>query len=419
MTARRRDPSDAVGVALDVDRLTAVLPNGTHDAGTPWTRALAPLESGVPWSDLATKLDELKNVVGARRRLFVALMPRLAQLRLIELPGVTEEEAARVVRRDPSRFFPARGGLLVVELEATGWRGRSPFVVAAAPRQLIEAIGGAAAASGWSLGGIAPAPLAWMARPSGVAATRELLIHLDSHLELLRVHGHVLTAYRRLPHIVATSSSSAARDELTPLGEEVSAGAEVIASESEAAAVAARYVVRVAAPLLLPDDVRTGVRRSEHRAARVRFALAVVLLVAAAGAELVGMQRERTRIAAERSRIRHLVVQSIAVRESIAVVRDRLGALRDAEAREPRWSDLVADMAGALPSDAFLLALRGDGDSLHVEGVATRAAPVFDALRMVSGVRDVQAQAPIRQEVRDDRATSERFVLAALLGGGR
>ena len=400
MSAYRKDPRGAIGVALDVDRLTAVLPNEGRGAGTPWTRALTPPDADGSWADLASTLDELKTLVGRRRRLFVALMPTLAQLRLIELPGVTEEEAARVVRRDPSRFFPTRGEPLVVEVEATGRRAHSPFVVAVAPRQLVEAIGSAAETSGWSLGGIVPAPLAWTARLPSHGGPCGLLIHLDDHIELLRVRGHALTSYRRLPH-----------------GTDVSAGDEVIASESEAAAVAARYVGRVAGPVLLPDDVRAGVRRSERWAVRVRFALAGVLLVATAAVELAGMQHERTRIAGERSRIRQSVMESMAIRESIAVVRERLAALRDAAAREPRWSDVVADVAGVLPSDAYLLALRGDRDSLHVEGVATRAAPVFDAMRMVSGVSDVQAEAPIRQEVHDDRATSERFVLAALLAG--
>jgi len=390
-------------VALAADRLTAVVPN---DAGAVWTRTITPPQAGQPWADLAAKLGELRTLVGSRRTLFVALMGTFGQLRLVELPGINEEEAARVVRRDPSRFFPMRSEPLVVEVEATTWRRRSPFIVAAAPPAEWEAIGAAAESSGWSLGGIAPAPLAWLARPSSPARSRELLIHLDSHVELLRARGHVLTSYRRLPPTAAPTPDV-----------DVSDGVETIASESDAATVAARYVVRVVAPLLLPDNVRTAVRRSTRRAAYARFGVAAALLLLAAAVQLVGLRREQTRIAAERSRLRQAVVTSMAVRESIAVARQRLAVLRDAEARSPRWSELVAELAGTLPSDAFLLALRGDRDSLHVEGLASRAAPVLDALRAVSGVREVRADAPIRQVVHDDRATSERFVLSALLAG--
>lgn len=425
MSANRRERR--VGIALETNRLVARLPVGQRDANasfehTVWIRPLTPSAESVDesWTDLAEALVELRGVLGVKRGLLcVALMPPLSQLRRLDLTGMTESEARRVVSRDPARFLPLRSKRLTVELEGTGWRRTTPFLLAAAPTATIEAIGGAARQAGWSLGDVVPAELAWAAAARREGRTHrkagELIVCLERHIAVVRVDRHGIISIRRTPAAHEDATPSAVRAQCAERGTAVSSDARVIASPDEAAALAAELAPLTPGPTFLPAEARTRVRQRVRRATTRRLA-AVVLLLALAGAlELFGLARERASIAGERTRIRRTVAQALVVRESVAVLSERLAAVRAVALDSPRWSTWLATLADALPSDAFLLSLNAEGDSLHLEGSATRAAPVFDALAAVRGIQGVRPEGPIRQEVRDGGATSEHFVLAALL----
>ena len=401
--ARVFSRSRSIGVALDDKRLRAWLPApGQRDAARVWTRTLARAPEAGDWTDLTDALRELRALVGTHVGVIhVALMPPLGRIRLIELPGVSEGEAARVVRRDPSRFFPVRAERLAVALQGSGWRRSTPFLVAAAPHSIVEQAAAAAAASGWSLGRIAPAPLAWAVLAAG-AERQSLVIRCADHIELLRVARGTLIGARRLP---LGEVASTAETEDPPI---------VIASESEAAERAAALVNRSTGPMLESEVERAAVRRTHRRRAILRTAVAAALLVGAAMVELSGLQQERSRVAMERRRIHAAVVQSMAVRESIAASTARLAALRGVGATSARWSELIATLAEQLPSDAYLVSLTAEGDSVHLEGAALRAAPVFDAVNSMASVRGVRPDGPIRQELRGSEG-SEHFLLSAFV----
>ena len=403
--ARVFSRSRSIGVALDDTGLRAWLPApGPRNATRVWTRALARAPEAGEWTDLTDALRELRSLVGGHVGVIhLALMPPLGRVRLIELPGVSEKEAARVVRRDPSRFFPVRAARLAVELQGSGWRRLSPFLVAAAPHYIVEQAAAAAAASGWSLGGIAPAQLAWAVLGQG-AGPHSLVIRCADHIELLRIARGALIGARRVP--LSESASTA----------ESSAQPKIIASESEAAERAAALINRPAGPMLQSESARSAVRRTQRKRAILRSAVAAALLVGAAALELSGLRQERSRVAMERRRIHAAVAQSMAVRESIAVSTERLAALRGVGAASARWSELLATLAEQLPSDAYLVSLTAEGDSVHLEGAALRAAPVFDAVNAISSVRGVRPDGPIRQELRGAEG-SEHFVLSAFVRG--
>jgi hypothetical protein len=405
-----------VGVALERDRLVARLPSG--DA---WIRALTRAPDSDSWTDLTEALSELRAAVGkARGDLHIALMPPLANVRCLDLPGVSEAEATQIVSRDPSRFLPMRGSPLVVELEGSGWRRVSPFLLAATPASIIEAIGDAAQRSGWTLSAVVPAQFAWAASASsaGRSAHRkpnDVVVALASHVDMLRVwKGRVVMDRRilRAPEGVTAQELRAwTAEHQVGLHED----AMVIASSDEVAMIAARFASRSRGPLLLPESCRISVRQRDRRGTMIRFATAAVLVIIAAALAPWGLSRERANIAAERVRIRSHVSRALAVRESVAVLNARLATIRSLEDDAPRWSAFVTTLAETLPSDAFLVSLSATGDSLHLEGGATRAAPVFDALARVAAVRSVRPEGPIRQEVSAGGVTSEHFVLAALL----
>lgn len=409
---------ERIGIALEKDRLVALRP---REAGTSasiesrrWIRPLTLAPDGQSWTDLAEALTELRALSGERRgMLHVALMPPLSHFRQIELAGVTEREATQLVSRDPSRFLPVRSKTLVVALEGAGWRLASPFLLTAAPAPLLEAIGEAVRQSGWSLGGVLPAQLAWAASIAE-RGPRVLIVRLDTHIEILHVERQAVVEVRRVP-IGREGAESTLPVLLAERGIEVDATAAVVPTTLDAATMAAQFTPGAIGPTLLPEVERIAVRQRTRQWTVVRLALAAALLIAAAALELWGSGRERANVAAERARIRRSVAEALVTRESVAVLTERLTALRAVEADAPQWSAWVAKLADHIPSDAFLLSLTAEGDSLRLEGAAERAAPVFDAVASVQGVSSVRPEGAIRQEVRGGDATSEQFVLAAQL----
>ena len=143
------------------------------------------------------------------------------------------------------------------------------------------------------------------------------------------------------------------------------------------------------------------------------------MLLLSATTELWGAHRELAALQAERRGLAPLVAQAMDLRQTVDGVHERLRALAAAEAGASRWTAVIASVAEHLPSDAHLLSLRGDGDSLVLEGIASRAAGAFESLRAAPGVLGVRAEAPIRQEAQDSAAPVERFTLGARLAASR
>ena len=406
----------SIGVALDEHRLLAVLPGKGDPQNRLWTRELEPAASnGAPWSNLDEALCDLKSRIRPRRaQLHVALLPPLAQLRLVEMPGVNEAEAAVVVSRDPSRFFANRDDSLVIELDGTGWRRRSPFMVTTASHAAIEAVDTAVRGAGFKLRGIVPAPLAWAASLPRSSSPRDLLVAIDTQLLLLRVRNQRIIFVRRLPNGELDASPALLRERMALDGIVPAGDATCLFSLDDAMACAASSVTRVSGPILLPDPLRACVRQREQWAVRARLAAAVLLLIGAGALALAGLQRERSEVAVERSRLKAAAARSLLVRDSIALLRERLALLRDMETTSHEWSSLMSSIADALPREAFLNSLSATGDSLRLEGSSERAAPVFDALASVAGIGTVHPTAPIRQELRGS-TLDEHFALSALI----
>jgi Tfp pilus assembly protein PilN len=221
--------------------------------------------------------------------------------------------------------------------------------------------------------------------------------------------------YRRLRPPPGELTAAALRASLLERGLDVEPDATIMLSQDEAMAVAAEYASRGAGPLALPRRERMDARLRSRRNTSARLLTAAVLLVLSAALEMWDVKRERTNVDAARMRIQRSLSEALAVRESLSVVNERLGAVRSLDSNAPHWSTWVARLAERLPPDAFLVSLSGAGDSLRLEGAATRAAPVFDALSAVPGVRNVRPDGPIRQEVRGGDAASEHFLISASL----
>jgi hypothetical protein len=395
----------AVGIALARDRIATVS----------WARALAPRAQGpVEWDDLRLGLVELKARLGLRNpRAFVALLPPLAQARVVELPRLSASEYARVLTRDAARYFvTGRTPQLAAGQPLDVGGSPTPVLAAAAPRDVIEAVVDAFEGAGWRIESIVPAEAAWLAAAGAARRGRTaILVDAGDAIEILHVAAGRLAALRRIP------SPSCTTDEVAGALAESGLTVQRLNDPEASAAVGAWDA---SGPELLPERIHAARRQRATRLAMRLGAAALALLVASAGLDWWGARRELAAVVARRAALRGAVAAALAHQDTLDDLLARHDGLERAERSALRWSEVLADFSDYLPRDAYLAAFRGRGDSVGLEGIAQRAAGVFAALQRAPRVAGVRADAPIRQEAaRTGAPPVERFAVTARLSEPR
>jgi Tfp pilus assembly protein PilN len=454
MIALTRSRAVQLGVSIATDRVVvAHVASGV--AARTWSRAIAPASDPLlPWQPhvdaLVEALHEALATLGAgRARLSVALLPPLAESRFVELPGLRDDELQRVLARDASSYFPT--GVVTPVVAAARRRGRGTSVIATASASgLVDVVYAAATAAGCAVDGVIPAHAAWaraIAHAWRLPATGgrcRLVVLLDGRVEVLTVDGGAMVALRRLPAAADHRFVFAALDEGTD-ADDATVPVALAGAPAAIASLAGMLVARgrtlvepvgdtppdpivlaaidatrvTGAPILMPEAVRVERHAHAIRGALRRVAAAALLLATTAGVGLWDTARERDAVRARRLELRAQLAGVLATRDTLAQLTERLATLRAAESGRRRWSHAIGLLASSLPRDAYLLSLRAEGDSMVVEGVARRAAPVLDALGRDTAVLAVRAQGSIRQEIREDAGQVERYTLSVqLMPGG-
>jgi hypothetical protein len=180
--------------------------------------------------------------------------------------------------------------------------------------------------------------------------------------------------------------------------------------------LAAMFAGGDTAPRLVTDLERAQ-RAEGVRGLTRRIAVAVaVLLVMAGVAEFLGVKRELGRVQAQRGALRPQLATTLVGRTTVETAYQQLAVLADAERTAPQWSTVIAGITARLPLEAYLTGFRGNGDSVAVDGLAARAARVFEALDRVGSLSEVRATAPVRLETPIDGPPLERFTISAYVG---
>jgi hypothetical protein len=388
-----------VGVALAPDRLVAILPGG-RELETRGT------------TDLGRVFADLRARAGlARASVAIALVPPLVEVRILALPPLRPEERQRVLTRDTGRYFVGLAGPSVIGAEVVG----SHVLAAAAPESLLTEIERAIAAVGWVLEAVVPAQATWAMyahRRSPDRAGGHVVVRLGHATEVLQLAGGTIVEQRRFragdadaERIAGVVAVSAAAGAVTILA----------LPEVDPVTVAARYAARARGPELLSESRRRARRRLVRRIARALSIATAACLVCAAGLDFWALSRALTTLHARRATLAPQVAAVLHARDSLGTTTHGLAALERLEAANPRWSGFVADLADYLPHDAHLVALRAAGDSVVLEGVATQAAGVFQALQQIPQVGGVRAEAPIRQDAAADGSVHEQFAVGTWL----
>jgi len=425
-----------IGICITADRVTASLaaPRGASGRGG-WSAELQGLE-GASWPSLEEALKTLASISGGgSHALYVALAAPLIELRPIALPPLDEEAMQLLLSRHAGRYFiGARGPQVVGALRETTSAGpESTVLAAAASARVVSAIESAAHAAGWQVAGIVPVEAAVAA----AAGTRDggdlflLAIHGTGVMDALHVAGGTLRGVRRLRAggadiaLVASLAAGhrihiagAADPELaTALADRGLSAVRGADAGEELWRIAARGAPVAAGPILVSDDVRTARAARAARVARWLWGSAAALLIASAALEWWGISRELSSVATERALLRPQLGTTLVGRATVETAYRRLGDLRSAERSSPQWSRVIATLASDLPEGSFMTTFRGRGDSLVVDGLAERAAGVFEMLERSTAFTGARSAAPVRREIQEGGEALEHYTIALRLAG--
>jgi Tfp pilus assembly protein PilN len=408
----------AVGIAIGA---TTVIADVASAAGTaPWSRAIAALpEKEARWPALAEALRELRKAVRTNgAELSVALLPPLAEVRLVTLPPLAADEARRAITRNAARYFLTAREPQVIGLVPAPRRAEPKsrtVAAAAAAARVIEAVHTAAQEAGWELGTIVPAEAAWHAAALAIwpplrRGTHEVAIVRHDRAEVLQLEDGVLTGLRRVPGSGQAAGLSARHDDGSSLAVPAKRTALAQSPELAAAAFASRGTVLE----LVSESAWQRRRAGQAKLAMAVAIAAVVLLAVAAGLELWGVRRELEHLQRERAALRPKVAALVATRDLAAATGQRLNELAQANRAAVPWSDFFVTLTKVLPRDAYLTAVRAAGDSVVLEGLAGGAAGVFSAIEAAQGLSGVHSAAPVRRDLRNPAGANalERFSLA-------
>lgn len=448
VTARRAGSSSRnrirTGVAISQTELCAADIRLRNSTGRGWSSTLEPpAADAANWPSLASALADLARTLDVSTgSLAVSLMPPLTEVRRIDLPPVSADDMHRLLARNASRYFAhARGPQIVGALAAARQARGAPtsVIAAAAPARLIAAIRHAADLSGWTVEVLAPAEGTWAAAaatlwPSLARQCAWALLAHDDRTDLLQLKDGRLVGVRRFragavdAAMIADTVGRAARiglagvstpgravaAALSALGQSVTPPSDDWAAISEHPnLLAAHFAGTEAGPLLRAEDAVVLDRQRMRKATWLTATAAAALLIAAAFIELWGVHRQLRLVTEERARLRPQIASTLVGRTTVEATYRHVAALSAIERASPQWSSVIAAVSAAVPDGAHLTAIRVHDDSVIVDGLADRAARVFDGLKRSSVLIDVNAPAPVRRELQDNGAPLDHFTIAA------
>ncbi len=372
----------------------------------------------------------------------IALLPPLCDVRLLDLPGLRDDEIERVVRRDSGRHFLTGGRSVTVggvRMEPGGATkaGTAPVLAAAAPSALLDTLESAAGSRGWEIDRIVPAHASWWdaletARAPGARkkidrARRMVVASLYGTLHLMMMEEDGSGSLRRIP--------ASEEDELRKLISGAAGVALLLAPAEQREGLSAIFHSAgwVVAQTRMPLDAREEAARgadealpelippfiARKRTSRERgftsraLVAAALLLIVAAGIYYWGAARAYASVRAERDEIRAEVQPALAARDSLDRLLARIEEMT-ALGGTSGWTAFIVELSVMLPPETHLQSLRAVGDTVVIEGAGGRAGEALEALRATPLLRDVQLEGPIMRELEGGTTARERFTVSAI-----
>jgi Tfp pilus assembly protein PilN len=418
---RRDAPGARVGLTLGEE---------SPELGSELRRAFRELRSG---------LEQAAGRSTAGAPVHLAVLPPLADARLVSFPPMRKAEVEAVLGRDVARYFvgakrPRVVGIRLPHGEGTASgrkeQGSLPVLAAAAPLGLLEAARSALEKNGWRCVSISAGQGAWVGAaltPKG-APPKAVISVVGGTAHVLSLDGRDLSAVRQIPIT-----------DLPALTEAVGGGpgrVMVLASpqmfEAVSAALSSRGLTASRDPEGWPDaeegtagragaaDLElippTLARERKEKGRRNALALAgaaVVLVLASFGAQLWGAYRELGSVQARRASIRSEVAPLISARDSLNGLSTQIQSMEELSRSSPVWTRSLVELAALLPEDTYLTGFFASGDTVELEAAGAQAGEAIQTLREAGLFQEVRLQGLVERELEDGETVVERFKLWA------
>jgi len=434
-----RGAKHTIGLALGRTEITALIIGRAGNSVTvPLTVAV---DAGDSADILAAGMREVEARLGVSLdglHADVALLPSLADARMVTLPPLRPAEAEAVIRRDAARYFLGGSGPRVIGVGARRrrrgggtWASDGGILAAAASSSFLEALQRAAGDVGLIVDSVVPSHACWTTQIPVSGKTNAVLVAVveDTAHILAKAVGGSLTL-RRLPlsdlDEVADSCGSPAgvasvfahREErarltrvLTDRGWTVITEGATDTTGEEAAACGARKAELELVASSLVDARRQAGRRLGGRL----IGIAAVVLMVAAGLQLWGAHRTLRGIRADRSAIAASVGPLILAQDSLNRLNQRIETIASLTDQSPRWTLGLVDLSLYLPPESYLTGLSVSGDTIEIEAAGDRAGEAIESLRRATNLWDVRLIENIERELENGETVVERYRLSARL----
>ena len=439
MVTRRAKDTPVVGVALGATELVACLPaDGSSEATRRWRVPLAPAESN-DWPALAEAFAALRRAASpagdAAARVCVALLPPLAEVRMVPLPPVSAEDATRLLSRAIARHFLDVRDPAIVSVVA-GDAPADPWVACAVEEWLLRRVHALASATGWTVERVVPAVSAWSGAATVASADHAAVLAVQpTHIELIGYRRGVPRTVRRFRNDASDQAAlaeacralpgpcvllgegprrDAVQRQLQAQGVPTQLSSADLGDALDAAAALVRSDASREPPLTLALHALSARPASSRGMSLTRLvALAGVLGVLGLAGATWFTQRSLAAVRTERATLAPRVTAELAQREGTQALGARMAALAAVETESPRWAALIAELSEALPLDVHATALRARGDTLVLDGVAVRASDALAALAAMTSLHGVSASGPVRRDADESGAALDRFQVTA------
>ena len=439
-----------IGIALGAEEATGVV---LGKRGAPCAKipvSLGPVTKDVgaelsrAFSELKGELERASGGPTTGASVSVALLPPLADARLVPFPPMRKAEVEAVLGRDVARYFLGANRPRVVGVRIPRGNGRRPeaglgpsvsVLAVAAPLTLLEAARSALGFVGWRGVSFSAAHGAWLESAAAVkgAQTTSVVAVVGPTAHVLRLEGKDVVAVRQLSASDSEGISVAAgggpgqtlvladpqsfeklRHALTRGGLTVLRDPHGWPGAGESTAGRAG----LAALELVPPTL-AGERAEKGKRTAVGLAIAAaVFILASLVAQLWGAHRELGAVQERRASIRSEVAPLLDARDSLAGLQTTVFSLEQLSRSSPVWTRSLVELAALLPQDTYLTGLFASGDTVEIEAAGGEAGEAIQLLSEAGLFEEVRLQGLVERELEEGETVVERFRLWARLPNG-
>jgi Tfp pilus assembly protein PilN len=372
----------------------------------------------------------LRQALGKGSRVSVALAMPLLLVKRLKLPPIPAPDRAAILQLEPQRFFAVRLEDLVAAV-----RDEDDLVFAAREAPLTQWLTALQALG--PIDRVEPSPLA-LARALGEGRVTDTVVLLDGAAKgagvgLVEIRSGRVTQARRLYGDLSDAAAALSNGDTSPAAVMVEPW-----DEDRARVLAERLPTATAVPLpsmadvpplflpaygaargadhslaytLMPDYLRSGIRRRRRRDMLLAGLAALVALMFAITSVLAWRERSVRAMEAEIQALRSRAGEALALQTQFETMNRQANEIAGVRAERAAPLAVLLALSKRLPPGAYLRSLRFSGGEWQIEGHAGQAAQLIQVLGAAPEFRGVRFLSATNR-IQVDERRYETFSLA-------